>query len=186
MPFEFEPTEISEVVHIKPKVFGDERGWFAEIFKADDFKHAGIDDQFVQFNHSKSEQGVLRGLHYQLDPRAQGKLITVTAGTIFDVAADIRQGSPTYGKWVAQELSAEQKNMVYVPRGFAHGFAVTSEAAEVLYYCTDVYAPELERGIIWNDPTLAIDWPIDEPTLSEKDVEYPLFEAAENTFTYVL
>lgn len=183
MAFQFRPLEIPDIVEIIPQVFGDQRGGFAEMYKESDFSHQGIDVRFVQFNYSRSSKDVLRGLHYQLNPQAQGKLLTAISGEVFDVAVDIREGSPTYGKCVSLLLSAEQKNLVYVPVGFAHGFCVTSEIAEVMYYVTDLYSPEHERGIIWNDPTLHIPWPTETPTLSSKDQAYPTLEEAENNFT---
>ncbi len=165
------PLAIPEVLLIEPKVFGDERGFFFESFNQKVFNEAtGLDINFVQDNHSKSAQNVLRGLHYQLSPRAQGKLVRVIAGEIFDVAVDIRKGSPTFGKWVAEVLSVGNKRQMWIPPGLAHGFLVLSESAEVLYKATDYYAPEYERCILWNDPDLAIAWPLEgDPVLSVKD-----------------
>ncbi len=162
---------IPDVVRIEPKVFGDDRGFFFESFNQRAFAEAtGLDVQFVQDNHSKSRKNVLRGLHYQLPPKAQGKLVRVVAGEVFDVAVDIRKGSPTYGQWIGERLTAENKCQLWVPAGFAHGFLVLSDTAEFLYKTTDYYAPEFERCIQWNDPDLAIDWPLfDEPELSPKD-----------------
>ena len=162
---------ISDVLLIEPKVFGDDRGFFFESFNQQRFNAAtGLDLQFVQDNHSKSAKGVLRGLHYQLPPKAQGKLVRVVAGEVFDVAVDIRKDSPTFGKWVGEILSADNKRQLWIPPGLAHGFLVLSESAEFLYKTTDYYAPELERCIRWNDPDLAINWPIDgEPPQSGKD-----------------
>lgn len=170
---------IPDVLLIEPKVFGDERGFFFESFNQQRFNEAtGLDLQFVQDNHSKSTKGVLRGLHYQLPPRAQGKLVRVVAGEVFDVAVDIRKNSPTFGQWVGAVLSAENKHQLWIPPGLAHGFLVLSESAEFLYKTTDYYAPELERCIRWNDPDLAITWPIDsEPVLSEKDRQGVSFAA---------
>lgn len=182
MPFTFEPLEIPEVIHITPKVFADERGAFTEIFKDSDFKNFGLELTFKQVNRSDSAQHVIRGLHYQKNPQAQGKLLSVVHGTIWDVAVDIRKGSPTYGKWVSQELSAETRNMLYVPAGFAHGLCVTSLNTQVVYYCTEEYSPTMERGIIWNDPTLNITWPTQTPLLSPKDKAYPTLEQADNNF----
>lgn len=179
MPFLFRPLEIPDVVEVIPRVFGDARGGFAEMYKAPDFAEHGVDVAFKQFNYSRSSQHVLRGLHYQLLPKAQGKLLTATSGEVFDVAVDIRKDSPTFGKWVSLTLSSEKKNLVYVPIGFAHGFCVTSPIAEVMYYVTDTYSPEHERGIIWNDPALAIAWPTQTPVLSEKDQKYPVLGMAE-------
>ena len=166
------PLAIPDVFLIEPQVFGDERGFFFESFNHAKFEQAiGRKVQFVQDNHSKSSKGVLRGLHYQAE-NPQGKLVRVTQGEVFDVAVDIRPGSKTYGKWVAEVLSAENKKQLWIPEGFAHGFLVLSETAEFLYKTTDFYAPEHERCIIWNDRTLAIDWPfVGTPNLSAKDAK---------------
>ena len=176
----FIPQSIPDVVLIEPKVFGDARGFFLESWNARSFAAAGLDAPFVQDNHSRSAQGVLRGLHYQLN-QPQGKLVRVTAGEVFDVAVDLRRGSPSFGRWVGARLSADNKHMLWVPPGFAHGFYVISEAAEFLYKCTDFYAPEHERSLRWDDPQLAIDWPLVDgapPRLSAKDAEaVPLSEA---------
>jgi len=165
------PLAIPAILLIEPKVFGDERGFFFESFNQRAFNEAtGLDVQFVQDNHSKSARGVLRGLHYQLPPAAQGKLVRVTAGEVFDVAVDIRPGSPTFGRWVGEVLSTENKRQLWIPAGFAHGFQVLSDSAEFLYKTTDYYAPQYERCIQWNDPDLAIPWPLpDAPELSAKD-----------------
>ena len=164
-------TEIPEVLLIEPKVFGDERGFFMESFNQRNFSEkTGVNLEFVQDNHSRSSQGVLRGLHYQIQ-QAQGKLLRVVLGEIFDVAVDIRKNSPNFGKWVGYLLSAENKRQLWVPPGFAHGFLVVSEAADVLYKTTDYYAAEYERSILWNDPEIGISWPVDgiEIKLSQKD-----------------
>jgi dTDP-4-dehydrorhamnose 3,5-epimerase len=163
--------EIPDVILFEPKVFGDERGFFYESFNQQTFnKLTGLNVQFVQDNHSKSQKGVLRGLHYQLPPKAQGKLVRVVQGEVFDVAVDIRKDSPTFGQWVSAILSAENKQQLWIPEGFAHGFLTLSETAEFLYKTTDYYAPEMERCIVWNDEEIGIDWPIDkEPFLSVKD-----------------
>lgn len=165
------PTNIPDVLMIEPRVFGDERGFFLESYNRRSFREAtGIDPEFVQDNHSRSARGVLRGLHYQLDPRAQGKLLRVIAGEIFDVAIDLRKDSKTRGQWVGEILSAENRKQFWIPPGFAHGFFTLSEVAEVLYKATDYYAPEYERCIAWNDPKIGIDWPLTvPPVLSEKD-----------------
>jgi len=165
------PLNIPDVILIEPKVFGDERGYFYESFNQALFNQAiGYDVQFVQDNHSKSQKGVLRGLHYQLPPKAQGKLVRVVQGEVFDVAVDIRQGSPTFGQWVGEILSAENKRQLWIPEGFAHGFITLSETAEFLYKTTDYYAPEYERCIAWNDSEIGINWPLDQaPILSSKD-----------------
>jgi dTDP-4-dehydrorhamnose 3,5-epimerase len=172
------PTEIPGVVILEPKVFGDDRGFFFESFNARTFAAAvGTDVVFVQDNHSRSRRGVLRGLHYQVE-RPQGKLVRVVAGVIFDVAVDIRRGSPTFGRWTRVELSADNKRQIWVPPGLAHGFVVQSETAEVLYKTTDYYAPEHERALRWDDPDLAIDWGLTEPPLvSEKDARGQAFAA---------
>ena len=172
MSFTATPTALPEVLIIESEVFGDDRGFFFESFNADAFYQCtGIDATFVQDNHSKSLLGVLRGLHYQIQ-RAQGKLVRVVEGEIFDVAVDIRRGSSTFGNWVGVELSAENKKQLWVPPNFAHGFLVTSNSAQVLYKTTDYYAPEYERSLRWDDPHLGIDWPVQEisPLLSVKDM----------------
>jgi dTDP-4-dehydrorhamnose 3,5-epimerase len=164
-------TKIADVILLEPKVFGDERGFFFESFNHKVFEQAtGIKTSFVQDNHSKSAKGVLRGLHYQVQ-NAQGKLVRVTQGTVFDVAVDIRKGSPTFGQWVGEMLSAENKRQLWIPAGLAHGFVVLSDTAEFLYKTTEYYAPEHERCIAWDDPTLAIDWQLAglQPRLSVKD-----------------
>jgi len=171
MPYTVTPTALPEVLILEPKVFGDARGFFFESFNARDFAQCtGLDVQFVQDNHSKSAKGVLRGLHYQIQ-HPQGKLVRVTQGEVFDVAVDLRRSSPTFGKWDGVVLSAENKRQLWVPPGFAHGFLVLSDTAEFLYKTTDYYAPEHERCIAWNDPTLAITWPQlpEPPKLSAKD-----------------
>jgi dTDP-4-dehydrorhamnose 3,5-epimerase len=184
MPFAFKRLGISAVVLIEPKVFEDERGFFMETYKMPDFVTAGIKGNFVQENHSRSSKGVLRGLHYQNPPFAQGKLVRAIKGEIFDVSVDIRKGSPTWGKWVGVILSEENKNILYVPAGLAHGFCVLSEIAEVIYKTTNVYSAESEAGIIWNDDDLNIDWPVKEPILSEKDEKLPSLKNADIKFYY--
>lgn len=165
----FLPTRLPEVLVIEPKVFGDARGFFFESWNEREFERAGIRARFIQDNHSRSTKGVLRGLHYQIR-QPQGKLVRVVAGEIFDVAIDIRRSSPNFGRWQGVRLSADSHNMVWVPVGFAHGFCVLSEVAEVLYKTTDFYAPEHERSILWNDPDVGIEWPVaGAPTLSPKD-----------------
>jgi dTDP-4-dehydrorhamnose 3,5-epimerase len=164
------PTAIPDVLVIEPRVFGDARGFFFESWNRRDFAAAvGRDVEFVQDNHSASERNVLRGLHYQLR-QAQGKLVRVIAGEVYDVAVDLRRSSPTFGKWIGERLSADNHRILWVPAGFAHGFLVVSERAEFLYKTTDYYAPEHERSLLWNDPALAIDWPLaGEPLLKPKD-----------------
>jgi dTDP-4-dehydrorhamnose 3,5-epimerase len=173
MPYQVTKTPIDGVLVLEPKVFGDARGFFFESFNARDFEQAtGLDVEFVQDNHSKSAKGVLRGLHYQVQ-HAQGKLVRVTQGAVFDVAVDIRKGSPTFGQWFGLELSAENNKQLWIPAGLAHGFLVTSDSAEFLYKTTDFYHPEFERSILWNDPAIGIDWPLHliegQPLLAAKD-----------------
>jgi dTDP-4-dehydrorhamnose 3,5-epimerase len=173
MPYQVTTTPIDGVLVLEPKVFGDARGLFFESFNARDFEQAtGLKETFVQDNHSKSAKGVLRGLHYQV-LHAQGKLVRVTQGAVFDVAVDLRQGSPTYGQWFGLELSAENKKQVWIPAGLAHGFLVTSDSAEFLYKTTDYYHPEFERSLLWSDPVIGIDWPLHlletPPLLAAKD-----------------
>jgi len=184
MPFTFKRLEIPDIILIEPKVLGDNRGFFMETYKYSEFKRNGIEYNFVQDNHSKSQKGVLRGLHYQLKPMEQGKLVRCVRGRIWDVAVDIRKGSPWYGKWVAVEISEENKLMLWIPPGFAHGFVALEDDTEVIYKVTKEYSPEHDRGIIWNDPDLAIDWPIKNPILSEKDKNLPKLKNAENNFVY--
>jgi dTDP-4-dehydrorhamnose 3,5-epimerase len=175
------PTSIPDVLLIEPQVFPDERGFFFESYQKEKFKQAGIDVDFVQDNHSKSCLGTLRGLHYQIR-QPQGKLVRVIAGEIFDVAVDIRKNSSTYGQWVGHYLSADSKAMLWVPIGFAHGFYVTSHEAEVLYKTTDYYAPQWERSILWNDPAIGIQWPLQNelPILSTRDAKGKLLADAES------
>lgn len=165
------PTVIPDVLIIEPKVFGDARGFFFESYNRKEFQVAtGLDVDFVQDNHSKSQKGVLRGLHYQLPPKAQGKLVRVVQGEVFDVTVDLRKSSPTFGQWVGDILSAENKKQLWIPPGFAHGFLTLSDTAEFLYKTTDYYSPEHERSLLWSDPALCIAWPIDgEPKLAAKN-----------------
>jgi len=167
-----EPTSIADVLVIEPKVFGDARGFFMETWNARSFEKLGVQAKFVQDNHSRSSRNVLRGLHYQLR-QPQGKLVRVTVGEIWDAVVDLRRSSPSFGRWTGMKLDAETRRMLWVPAGFAHGFVVLSEYAEVQYKTTDFYAPEHERSLLWNDPALAIDWPLGspavQPTLSDKD-----------------
>ena len=176
----FTPTPLQGVLLIEPRVFEDERGFFLESYQKKHFSEAGIPFEFVQDNHSKSCQGVLRGLHYQIK-QPQGKLLRVVVGEIFDVALDLRRNSPDFGKWFGTYLSAENKHMLWVPPGFAHGFYVSSEQAELLYKATDYYAPQWERTILWNDPDVDIQWPLqgEAPVLSHKDEAGSLLSAAE-------
>jgi dTDP-4-dehydrorhamnose 3,5-epimerase len=174
--FKFSTTSLSGLYQIEPTAFGDERGFFMEFYNAVDFAQQGLEDPFVQDNHSRSQAGVLRGLHFQSPPHAQGKLVRVLRGEIFDVAVDIRQDSATFGKWHGEILSAENRRMLFIPPGFAHGFLSLTDGTEVLYKCTEVYHPESERGIIWNDPAIGIKWPVEKVKvvlLSDKDRVLP-------------
>ena len=181
MAYQVTATSIDGVLVLEPKVFGDARGFFFESFNARDFEQAtGLKETFVQDNHSRSSRGVLRGLHYQVQ-HAQGKLVRVTQGSVFDVAVDIRKHSPTYGQWFGQELSAENKKQMWIPPGLAHGFLVTSDSAEFLYKTTDFYCPEFERSLLWSDPAIGIEWPLNlldgEPLLAAKDQNASLFSS---------
>jgi len=178
MPFEFIKTAIDGAVLVKPRVFPDDRGFFVETYKRADFFKAGIGVEFVQDNHSKSSKGVLRGLHYQKGLAVQGKLVRCTSGAILDVGVDIRRGSPTFGKWVSAELTAANAHMFYLPPGFAHGFLVLSETAEIIYKCTAEYSPKDDAGIRWNDPDIAVEWGIKAPLLSAKDRALPFLKDA--------
>ncbi len=169
---EFIRSEIPDVILVEPKVFRDERGFFLETYHAEKYREGGIDVEFVQDNHSRSRRGTLRGLHSQIE-HPQGKLVRAIQGTIFDVAVDVRRGSPSFGRWVGYELSAENFRQLYIPVGFVHGFCVLSDTAEVEYKCTDIYCPEGELSVIWNDPEVAIEWPISDPVLSDKDAQNP-------------
>ncbi len=169
MPFEFKSLEIPGPVLIRPRIFEDTRGFFLEYYKHSEFMAAGISKHLVQDNYSRSTKGVLRGLHYQKPPKAQGKLVMCLKGRIFDVAVDIRSRSNHFGKWIGVELTEENRLMLYLPPGFAHGFQVLSESADVMYKCTAEYSPSDDRGIIWNDPDIGIAWPLPDPILSGKD-----------------
>jgi len=184
MPFTFTRLQVPDVILIEPQVFGDARGFFLETYKHSTFAAAGIPDVFVQYNHSRSAYGVLRGLHYQLHPMAQGKLLSVMAGEIFDVAVDIRRGSPAYGQWVGATLSAANHHLLYVPPGFAHGFCVVSDMADVFYQVTAEYSQVHERSILWNDPDIGVVWPVAEPLLSPRDGVAPRLRDAENNFVW--
>ncbi|MEH7130096.1 dTDP-4-dehydrorhamnose 3,5-epimerase [Neobacillus drentensis] len=179
-------TLFKDVKVIEPSVFGDHRGWFMETFNDAVFKEAGIKIQFVQDNQSFSAaKGTLRGLHYQLNPKAQTKLVRCTKGAIFDVAIDIRKGSPTFGKWFGLELTADNKKQLLIPKGFAHGFMTLTDDVEVQYKVDELYAPDCDRGIKWNDPEIGIEWPINiSPVLSSKDENAPLLKDADNNFSY--
>lgn len=177
MPFEFEKQKIEDVILVKPKVFGDNRGFFMETYKKSDFFANGITEEFVQDNHSKSSKGVLRGLHYQAKPYGQAKLVRCSKGRIYDVAVDLRKNSKTFGKYIKVELSEENKYMLFIPNGFAHGFVALTDEVELLYKTGGEYAPNADRGILWSDKDINIDWNIDfEPILSEKDKVQPKFK----------
>ncbi len=182
--FEFVPLSIPDVILIKSKIFRDERGLFLETYRQADFIKAGIKETFLQDNHSRSSRGVLRGLHYQKEPFGQGKLVRCVKGSIFDVAVDIRKGSPSFGKWVSAELNEDNQHMMYIPPGFAHGFVVVSELAEVSYKCTREYSHENDRGIAWNDPGIGINWPVSAPLLSPKDAAHPMLRNADYNFIF--
>ena len=182
MPFTFKKLAIPDVVLVSPKIFSDDRGFFYENFQKSSFSSAGITKQFVQDNISHSTKNVLRGLHYQKNPTAQAKLLSVIKGEIFDVAVDIRKNSPNYGKWVGETLSEHNHKMLYVPEGFAHGFCVLSDEADVLYRVNQEYSVDDERGIIWNDPDIGIFWPIHDPVLSEQDLKLPTLVNTDNNF----
>jgi len=184
MPFSFKKLNIPEVIQVEAKAFPDERGFFMESFKESAFSTNGINTKFVQDNFSHSFKGALRGLHYQKDPKAQAKLVTALRGEVFDVAVDIRKGSPTYGKWVGEILSEQNHRLLFVPEGFAHGFLVLSSEADVLYKVNQEYSPEHEKGIIWNDPDIGIKWPMENPIIKEVDAKQPLLKDADNNFVF--
>jgi len=176
MAFSFSSLEIPDVKLVIPNNYSDERGYFLESYKDSEFSANGISTKFVQDNFSHSIHDVLRGLHYQTKPKEQAKLVSVISGEIFDVAVDIRKGSPTFGKWVSEILSEKNHKMLYIPEGFAHGFCTLSDIANVFYKVTNEYSPENEQGIIWNDPEISISWPIQNPVISEKDKKLPTLE----------
>ena len=178
-------TDIEDVIIIEPKVFGDHRGWFTETYSKEKFREFGINIDFIQDNHSLSAQkGTLRGLHFQLNPKAQTKLVRCTKGKILDVAVDIREGSPTYKKWVAVELTEENKKQLLVPKGFAHGFITLTDNVEVQYKVDEYYSPENDRSIRYDDPEIGVDWGIEDPILSEKDLNAPLLKDSNINFKY--
>ena len=178
MPFSFEKTDLPGVILVTPRVFEDDRGFFLETYKRSEFVAAGIAEDFVQDNHSRSARGVIRGLHYQTNPAAQGKLVRAIAGMIFDVAVDIRRGSATFGKWCGVELSAANRKMLYIPVGFAHGFAALTDGAEITYKTTNEYSAANDAGVMWDDPDIAIDWPVADPLISEKDARNKMLSQA--------
>ncbi|WP_054942204.1 dTDP-4-dehydrorhamnose 3,5-epimerase [Paenibacillus ihuae] len=182
----FTKTNLEGVIVVEPAVFGDHRGWFMETYNEAKFQDQSLDYKFVQDNQSYSAvKGTLRGLHFQLNPKAQTKLVRCTRGSIYDVAVDIRQGSPSYGKWFGVELTAENKKQLLIPKGFAHGFITLTEDVEVQYKCDELYAPECDGGILWNDPDIGIEWPINvTPVLSAKDEKAPLLKDVSHNFVY--
>jgi dTDP-4-dehydrorhamnose 3,5-epimerase len=186
MPVAFQAhPDLPDVLVLEPRAFGDDRGWFMETYKQSEFKTKGIAHAFHQDNHSRSVgKGVIRGLHYQKDPAAQGKLVRCVVGGVFDVAADIRRGSPTYGKWVAVELTAENRKILWVPPGFLHGFCTLTDVSEVVYKTTAEYSPAHERIVRWDDATLKINWPTRTPLLSPKDAQGPSLAEADNNFQW--
>ncbi len=179
MPCTFTETKLKDVFLIQPKVFQDERGFFLESYKLSEFRANGINIDFNQDNHSKSTKGVLRGIHFQKSPKQQAKLVRCTKGKIFDVAVDLRKDSKNYKKWIGFELSEENKNMLYIPEGFGHGFVVLSEEAEVLYKASNEYSPEHDTGIRWDDPEISIEWGLDSPLVSKKDANLPFLKDTE-------
>lgn len=187
MNFEFKKLEVPEIILIHPKVYGDSRGFFMDFYKNSEFAANGIKDVFVQDSHSRSLKNVLRGLHYQKGKKSQAKIVRCIKGEIFDCAVDIRRNSPTFGKWAGANLSEENKDMLYIPQGFAHGFCVLSEEAEIIYKLSNEYAPEAERGIRWNDPAIDISWPISPSNSSPinilpRDASWPLLKDAVDLF----
>jgi len=179
MPFSFQPLSIPDVILVNPTVFPDDRGFFMETFKASDFDKAGLPTRYVQDNFSLSKKDVIRGLHYQKHPKAQGKLVSVLRGSVWDVAVDIRRQSSTFLKWVAAELNDQNHAMLYIPPGFAHGFAALTDEVHLLYKCTNEYDSQADAGIRWDDPAVAVAWPVDRPILSEKDRRLPLIGQVE-------
>jgi dTDP-4-dehydrorhamnose 3,5-epimerase len=184
MNFTFKRLAIPEVILIEARAYADERGYFMEAFNESDFARAGILTTFVQDNQSRSKKGVIRGLHYQMNPMAQAKLIRATRGIVWDVAVDIRKGSPSFAKWVGEVLSDENHRTLFVPEGFAHGFCVMSDEADVSYKTSKVYSPSHERGIVWNDESLGIQWPSANPILLKRDATLPILSKAENNFEF--
>lgn len=177
MKYDFKRLSIPDLILVSPKIYGDERGFFYELYKESVFIENGVTTKFVQDNISFSKQNVIRGLHYQSNPKAQAKLVSVITGEIFDVAVDIRKDSATFGKWVGETLSENNRKSLFIPEGFAHGFCVTSDTATVIYKVSNEYSPENERGIIWNDSTISINWPVENPTVTERDAKFPLLNS---------
>ncbi len=184
MPFTFKKLNLSDVMLVEAKSFPDDRGYFKEIFKESSFIENEINTRFVQDNFSHSIKGVLRGLHFQKNPKAQAKLVTVFRGEIFDVAVDVRKDSPTYRKWVSEILSEQNHKLLFIPEGFAHGYCVLSDEADIFYKVNQEYSPEHDGGFIWNDPEINIKWPSDKPIMSERDQKLPFLKNADNNFEY--
>jgi len=184
MPFTFKKLNLSDVMLAEAKSFPDDRGYFKEIFKESSFIENEINTRFVQDNFSRSIKGVLRGLHFQKNPKAQAKLVTVLRGEIFDVVVDVRKDSPTYGKWISEILSEQNHKLLFIPEGFAHGYCVLSDEADIFYKVNQEYSPEHDRGFIWNDPEVAIKWPMDNPLISNKDLKLSFLKNADNNFQY--
>lgn len=184
MSFHFEPLAIPDVIRITPARHGDHRGFFSETYRASAFEEAGVRGVFLQDNHARSTRGVLRGLHYQAPPRAQAKLVRVIHGDVFDVAVDIRVGSPTFGQWAGEVLSGEDGVILYIPEGFAHGYVCLSDHADLVYKVTNEFDAALDRGIAWDDPVVGILWPMDNPTLSERDLSLPGLDSVISPFQY--
>ena len=184
MSFRFTPLELPGLLLIEETRRGDARGFFAETFRDSAFRDAGIPGPFVQDNHARSSRGVLRGLHYQLPPKAQGKLIRIVSGEVFDVAVDLRRGSPGYGKWAGVRLSGDVGKMLWIPPGFAHGYVVLSDSADFTYKVTAEFDPALDRGVLWNDPAIGIEWPDAQPLLSDRDRAQPTLAAADSPFRF--
>lgn len=182
MEFEFRELEIEGALLVRAGLYEDHRGTFSELYRRSAFVEAGIDDEFVQDNRARSEKGVLRGLHFQRPPHAQAKLVRVSRGEVYDVGVDLRSGSPSRGEWIARRLSAEGREMLYLPEGFAHGYCVLSGSAVVEYKTSAEYAPDSEGGIAWDDPALGIPWPVEDPDVSERDASLPRLEDAETGF----
>jgi dTDP-4-dehydrorhamnose 3,5-epimerase len=180
MPFTFTNLEISGLVLVEPRVFPDARGFFLESYKESEFRQGGIAHYFVQDNHSQSKKNVLRGLHFQRRPRAQGKLVRVIQGSVWDVMVDLRKDSPTYKRWLGMEISEENNRMLFIPPGFAHGFVTLSEVAHLLYKCTEEYDPVLDAGVRWNDPDIGVKWPVRDPIVSDKDKSLPFLRELES------
>jgi dTDP-4-dehydrorhamnose 3,5-epimerase len=185
MSFIFKKLSIPDIILVEPKVFSDERGFFMESFRNSIFKKNGINTNFIQDSLSHSKKGILRGLHFQKNPKAQAKIVTVVRGEIFDVAVDIRKNSPTYGKWISEILSGHNHKSLYIPEGFAHGFCVLSDNVDILYKVNEEYSPEEERGIIWNDSQINITWPIEKPIIQERDAKLTNLENIDNNFDYL-